>query len=171
MATANGATAGSPRVQYEAIQSIIATKMTEPRLTQPVSAADPAGAGIFQKCFNVILYYRAMVEGETGWAFSGWIRESLGRAFTEQPLFCGRLQRGEDGRGEELEIVSNDSGARLIEAKIGMTLDEYLSSERRADGEAELVHWKDIDMQNPEFCPLFYIQVKFNSPCSRSMQL
>ncbi|KAF8032705.1 hypothetical protein BT93_D1586 [Corymbia citriodora subsp. variegata] len=162
MTTANGTTmtiGGSSRVQYGALQSVTAFKVTEPRLTQPVSAADPAGTGIFQKCFNVILYYRALVEGETGWAFSGWIKESLGRAFTEQPLLCGRLRRGEDGSGGELEIVSNDSGARLIEARIGMTLDEFLGSERRADGETELVHWKDIDEQNPQFCPLFYILV------------
>ncbi|XP_010053525.2 putrescine hydroxycinnamoyltransferase 2 [Eucalyptus grandis] len=160
MTTENGTATGLPsRVQYEAILSVTAFKATEPRLIQPVLVADPAGTGIFQKCFNVILYYRALVEGETGWAFSGWIKESMGRAFTEQPLLCGRLRRGEGGSGGELEIVSNDSGARLIEARIGVTLDEFLGSERRADGEAELVHWKDIDAQNPQFCPLFYIQV------------
>ncbi|XP_030471086.2 protein ECERIFERUM 26 [Syzygium oleosum] len=159
MTTTDGTTTGSSRVQYETIQSVTALKVTEPRLTQSILATDPAGTGIFQKCFNVILYYRARVEGETGWAFAGWIKESMGRALTEQPLLCGRLRRGEGGSGGELEIVSNDSGARIIEAKIGLTLDEFLGSGRRADGEAELVHWKDIDMQNPQFCPLFYIQV------------
>ncbi|XP_030524779.1 uncharacterized protein LOC115736986 [Rhodamnia argentea] len=159
MTTTDGTTTGSSGVDYEAIQTVTAFTVTEPRLTQPVSAADPAGTWIFQKCFNVVLYYRTMVEGDTGWAFSGWVKDSLGRAFTERPLLCGRLRRGEGGCGGELEIVSNDSGARLIEARIGVTLDEFLGSERRADGEAELVHWKDIDMQDPQFCPLFYIQV------------
>lgn len=83
---------------------------------------------------------------------------SLGKALEDQPIFAGRLRRGEGGKGE-LEIVSNDSGVRVIEARISTPLAEFLDLKEREDAEAELVFWNDVDDQNPQYSPLFYIQV------------
>ncbi|XP_031398726.1 stemmadenine O-acetyltransferase [Punica granatum] len=144
-----------PKPHIEGIQSVTTFKVTEPRVTQRV---DPGPLSSFQRCFNTVLYFKR-VEGDdfSGWDLAGWIKDSLGKAFVEEPTICGRLRRPEEG--SEFEIVSNDSGARLIEARIGIGLEEFLESEGREEAEAELVYWKDIDEQNPQFCPLFYIQV------------
>jgi hypothetical protein len=56
-------------------------------------------------------------------------------------------------------MVSNDTGVRLVEAKITMTLQEFLGLEENEKAEAELVSWMDIDEQNPQFSPLLYVQV------------
>jgi hypothetical protein len=57
-------------------------------------------------------------------------------------------------------MVSNDTGVRLVEAKITMTLQEFLGLEEREKAEAELVFWMDFDEQNPQFSPPLYVQVK-----------
>lgn len=146
------------KIQIESMQTVTPFKATDPRQTRRVWVTDPVGSGIFWTCLNFILYYNKVVDEESGWIVAGWIKESLARALVDQPMLSGRLRRGEDGDGE-LEIVSNDSGARLIEAKIAMTLPEFLGLKESEDVEAELVFWKDIDEQNPQFAPLFYVQV------------
>ncbi|EEF30598.1 uncharacterized protein LOC8267950 [Ricinus communis] len=149
-----------PKPQIEAIQTVPPFVVTDPRQFRQVSVAkEPIGSGIFKGCFNIVLCYNKAMEKDSGWLVAGWIKESLARALKEQPLLSGRLRRGEDGHGE-LEIVSNDSGVRLLEAKINnMSLQEFLDLKERDKAEAELVFWKDIDEQNPQFSPLFYVQV------------
>ena len=73
-------------------------------------------------------------------------------------MLSGRLWRGEDGDGE-LDIVSNDSGVRLIETQVAVTLSEFLELKEKEEAEAQLVFWNDIDEHNPRFSPLFYVQV------------
>uniref|UniRef100_A0A7N0V494 Uncharacterized protein n=1 Tax=Kalanchoe fedtschenkoi TaxID=63787 RepID=A0A7N0V494_KALFE len=92
----------------------------------------------------------------------GRLKESLGRALCQYPMFTGRVRwagpdEGRDGR--ELVIVSNDSGMRLVEAKYPMHMDEFLRLEDREAAESELVYWDDLKEQDPQFCPLAYIQV------------
>lgn len=153
MATSNGV----PKSQIEAFQTVTPLKVTDPREVRLISTAEPIGSGIFTGCLNIVLYYnKAMVE-DSGWLVAGWIKESLGRALREQPMLSGRLRRGEDGHGE-LEIVSNDSGARLVEAKISVPLQEFLDLKEKEKAETELVFWKDIDEQSPQFSPLLYVQ-------------
>lgn len=148
-------------VQFEGIQSATPFRMTDPRIRRPVHVADPCKYGMFSRSFNVVMYYGAVLEGsDSGWHSTGWIKESLCRAFAEWPLLCGRLRRVEDGRGNrEFEIISNDSGARLIELRIEAKLDDFLVSEGREDRETGLVYWKDIDEEEPQYSPLLYIQV------------
>lgn len=75
----------------------------------------------------------------------------------EQPLFAGRFRVNDSG---ELEVVANDSGIRLIEARTPMTMAEFLSyKSSREDAEDELVFWKTIDEHSPQYSPLFYVQV------------
>ncbi|KAI4303280.1 hypothetical protein MLD38_038930 [Melastoma candidum] len=150
-------------VLFEGIQSATAFRMTDPRIRCPVRVPGPSGCGILSSSFNVVLYYGTASEGpDSGRHTSGWIKESLSRAFAERPLLCGRLRMVEDGYGDgdgEFEVVSNDSGARLIDARIDAKLDEFLGSEGRDDCETALVYWKDIDVEFPQFSPLLYVQV------------
>ncbi|KAH7862987.1 hypothetical protein Vadar_011875 [Vaccinium darrowii] len=139
----------------ESAQSIVPIKMTDPRVTRRVSVAD---SDICQSRFHIIFYYNKMSSQESAWTLAGWTRESLGRALHEQPIFGGRLRRGEEAEGV-LEIVSNDGGIRLFEVRISKTLAEFLDLEEREEAEAELLYWKDIDEENPQFSPLFYFQV------------
>ncbi|THG07891.1 hypothetical protein TEA_021063 [Camellia sinensis var. sinensis] len=148
-----------PNSHIEAAQSVTPTKATDPRLSRQVAITDSATSAIFRRRFQAILYYKKALSEESGWLLVGWMKLSLGKALEEQPILAGRLRRGEGGKGE-LEIVSNDSGVRVIEARISTTLAEFLDLKEREDAEAELVFWNDVDDQNPQFSPLFYIQTK-----------
>ncbi|KAH7863598.1 hypothetical protein Vadar_019700 [Vaccinium darrowii] len=151
-----GTTNSLPKFQIEAIQSVVPIKTTDPRLTHRVSSI--TDSDIFQSRFHTIFYYNKVSSEDSGRTLAGWTKESLGRALQEQPIFGGRLRRGEEAEGV-LEIVSNDGGIRLLEARISKTLAEFLDLEEREEAEAELVYWKDIDEENPQFSPLFYVQV------------
>lgn len=157
MAGQHGEGIAVPNLQIESVQTVSPDKVTDPLQRRQVLVSDAVGSWIYRRCFNILLYYKKVVEHESGWIVAGWMRESIGRALVDQPLLSGRLRRGEDGHGG-LEIVSNDCGLRLIEAKIPITLSEFLDKKNK-DDEAKLVFWKDVDEQNPQFSPLFYIQV------------
>ncbi|XAR54902.1 Rosmarinate synthase [Bertholletia excelsa] len=145
-----------PKAQVQAVQSVTAMTATETRLVLPVSVPDTTRSDIFRAWCHAILYYQNVSGEDSGWKLAGWGKESLGRFLQERPIFAGRLRREEEGR---LEIVSNDCGLRLFEARVQKTLSEFLELKEREDAEASLVYWKDIDEQNPQFSPLFYVQV------------
>ncbi|KAL6985898.1 hypothetical protein U1Q18_019272 [Sarracenia purpurea var. burkii] len=171
MAMFNGSTHSLPKSQIEAMRSVVPLKVSDPKLCRRVTAADfRSGSSIFRRRLHVVLYYNKASDEDTGWSLAGWMQESLGRALEEQPWVAGRLRRrGEErgGGGEGgLEIVSNDSGVRLLEARIRKSLAEFIElKEREEDAEAELVFWKDIDGQNPQFSPLFYVQEELRHMC------
>lgn len=158
MASPNNGITNVHNLKIEALLSVSPYNLIEPRLVRRVLATDPVGSGIFRRCLHVLLYYKNVSEEDSGSLFAGWAKESLSRALCEQPLLSGRLRRGEDGDGE-LEIVSNDSGARLVEAQMDITLSEFLELKEKEEAEAQLVSWNDIDEHNPQFSPLFYVQV------------
>ncbi|XP_039005268.1 hydroxycinnamoyltransferase-like [Hibiscus syriacus] len=147
-----------PKVSVEGIATVTPTRMTDPRQTRRVLTWDHVGLGIFRRCFNVVQYYMKEKKEDSGWLVAGWFKETLGRALSEQPMICGRLQKTERNEGG-LEIVSNDSGVRLIEATVQMNLLEFLDLKPREEAEVQLVFWEDIDEQNPQFSLLFYVQV------------
>ncbi|KAL5551367.1 hypothetical protein UlMin_001543 [Ulmus minor] len=145
--------------QIEALLSVSPANFTDPRQVRQVLAKEQDLLGVFGGCLNVLLYYKKACQEDSGSIHAGWIKETLGMALLEQPLLCGRLRPKESGE-KEVEIVSNDSGVRLVEARIPATLSEFLGSKStREDFESELVFWKDIDRDDPKFSPLFYVQV------------
>ncbi|XP_007039716.2 PREDICTED: uncharacterized protein LOC18606187 [Theobroma cacao] len=146
------------KLSIEGIMTVTPIRITDPRQTRQVLAGEVVDPGVFQRCLNVVQYYRKENEEDSGWLVAGWIKETLGRALLEQPMICGRLRKGEQNDGD-LEIVSNDCGIRLIEARIQMNLSQFLDLKRREEAEAQLVFWKDIDEESPQFSPLFYVQV------------
>ncbi|XP_028762662.1 uncharacterized protein LOC114721036 [Neltuma alba] len=153
-----------PDLHFVAVTSVRPPKITEPRRVRRVLVSDPTiNSETFHGCYQVVLYYENLNE-ELGdaWVLAGWTVDSLTRALSEYPLLAGRLQRKEEGDGgyaEEMEIVSNDSGIRMVEARISIALSDFVESSERHNLEHELVFWKDIDEQSPEFSPLFYVQV------------
>ncbi|CAI9095659.1 OLC1v1031655C1 [Oldenlandia corymbosa var. corymbosa] len=156
------------KLQIEAMQTVMPTKPTDPRQSIQVCLDEnPCSGGILKRCFNIVMCYNKPNSGDetsvsSGSVVAGWIKESLGKALSEQPLLAGRLRpKQHDDRKGEMEIVSNDSGVRMIEARYPMTLAEFLDiKEKKETEEAELVFWEDLDKeQNPQFSPLFYVQV------------
>ncbi|CDP08351.1 unnamed protein product [Coffea canephora] len=165
MAACNGNGPFGSKLEFHAIQTVMPVKPTDPRKSTRVCLSENPISGIFFRCFNVLLCYQKVASEEedsgiaSGSLVAGWIRESLGWALSEQPMLAGRLRRNQDVEGE-LEMVSNDSGVRLIEAQLAMTLSEFLDLKDKKKAEAELVYWEGLDReQNPQFSPLFYVQV------------
>ncbi|PON97882.1 Transferase [Trema orientale] len=180
------------RSEIEAAQTVPPLKITVPKKVRQVSsspsllswslssssaAAGHVCPGVWGGCLYMVLYYNKLASGEdSGSLHAGWIKESLARVLSEQPLLAGRLQKGDTiggGGGEEEEeeeevyvIVANDAGVRLVEARMPLTMSEFLldldsskSNSTKKEAEAELVFWKDVDDTDPQFCPLFYVQV------------
>ncbi|KAF8088600.1 hypothetical protein N665_0536s0048 [Sinapis alba] len=147
------------------VQSVMPVEVTQQREARSISVEDPVGARIFRRTLNIVTYYNKQAgdSGERGWLVAGWIKESLGRALTEQPMLCGRLRRRRKTTGEEdgFEVVANDSGVRLVEARFPASLLEFFEMVKRDKNraEAETVFWRDIDEVDPQFSPLFYVQV------------
>ncbi|KFK24737.1 hypothetical protein AALP_AA8G018000 [Arabis alpina] len=133
--------------------------ITQHREVRPITVKDPIGVGIFRRTLNIVTYYKQAGD-DSGWLAAGWIKESLGSALTEQPMLAGRLRRRRTVDGG-LEVVANDSGVRLVEAKFPASFLEFLEMVKRDKSrvEAETVFWKDIDEVDPQFSPLFYVQV------------
>ncbi|KAK4262553.1 hypothetical protein QN277_028101 [Acacia crassicarpa] len=152
-----------PKLQYEAVITVPPLKITVPRRFRQVLLSHPNvdTAEKFRGCYQVVMYYESENQEDFGWVLAGWIVESLGIALSEHPMLAGRLQKKADGEGgdTEMEIVSNDCGIRMAEARISVDLSDFLESSEKHNLEHELVFWKDIDEQSPEFSPLFYVQV------------
>ncbi|CAJ1943262.1 unnamed protein product [Sphenostylis stenocarpa] len=154
-----------PKLQIEAVLSVPPFKATEPRRVRQVLMSDTDSMVRSQPkaihgCYQIVLYYENLNEEEGDKFLAGWIVESLSSALVEHPLLSGRLRRKDsDEHWGMLEIVSNDSGIRLYEARFPMVLSEFLAlSVEKEHLEAELAFWKEIDELNPQFSPLFYVQ-------------
>ncbi|KAJ8444338.1 hypothetical protein Cgig2_019896 [Carnegiea gigantea] len=149
-----------PDFTIEAVHSAIPTQMTDPKFSHKISVHNvdqPFDVhAILQTRMHVVLCYKKLCNEDSGWHVGGWMKESLGRALVENPILAGRFRRSEDG---VLEIVSNDNGVRCVEAQTSLSLEEFLEFKDKSQAEAELVYWKNVDEANPQFSPLFYVQV------------
>jgi len=142
-------------LQIVTIMSVPPLKVTEPRRVRKVLVSDEHTNAV-QGCYQMVLCYENVKEGDDGWFMAGWMVESLARVLLDNPLLAGRLQR-RDGTG--FEIVANDSGIRLLEACYPTSLSHFLElNQRNQRLKSELVFWKEIDVQCPQFSPLCYVQ-------------
>ncbi|KAK1296205.1 hypothetical protein QJS10_CPB15g00959 [Acorus calamus] len=146
------------KLHVESIQTVTPAKVTESGTTCWVNLPGPPGPWLLQTHLRVVLYYEPMLEGESVYTLTGWLKGSLNLALVEDPVLAGRLRRKE-GCEDECEITCNDSGVRLVEARAEVAMAEFIGSKGREEKEAGLVYWKDIDDQNPQFSALFYVQV------------
>lgn len=156
----NGATNFSSKLQVEAIQTVIPMKITDPRLSRRITLPENFNSVDLQRRFHMVLYYNKASETDSGWIVAGWFKESLGTAIVESPIFAGRLRKLEDANCVgDLELVSNDSGVRMLEANFPMNMDDFIVYKKKENVENELVYWEDIHETSPQFSPLFYVQV------------
>ncbi|KAK4729064.1 hypothetical protein R3W88_022052 [Solanum pinnatisectum] len=151
----NGAPILSPKLQVEAIQTVIPMKITDPRFSRQIAIPENFDLGNLQRRFHMILYYNKASKTDSGWIVAGWFKESLGSAIVENPIFAGRLRKLED----DFELVSNDSGVRMLEANFPMNMVDFIDLKKKENIENELVYWEDIHETSPQFSPLFLIQV------------
>lgn len=169
-------------LQIVSVTSVSPAKLTEPQQVCQVLFSDTEtevdnniNINSIQGCYQTVLYYEKMNDEEEDhdWSLTGWIVDSLAKTLLEYPLLAGRLKRREvgyesDDNNTRLEIVSNDSGIRLLEARYLTRLSEFLElNKMEHHHEAQLVFWKEIDAQFPQFSPLFYVQANFTFvfPC------
>jgi hypothetical protein len=155
--------------QIVAVTSVSPAKLTEPRQVCQILINDETenqkinAIRKIEGCYQIVLYYENVQEEDHDWSLTGWIVESLARALLDHPLLTGRLQK-KDITG--FEIVSNDSGIRLLEANYPTTLSEFLELKEKEcddhDHEADLVFWNGIDAKFPQFSPLFYVQANIH---------
>lgn len=96
----------------------------------------------------------------SGWIVAGWTKTSKEIALSEKPMLAGRLRRVDDGG---LEIVPNDSGIRLVEARMEISMEEFVSVENK-EVQKQLLCWESIDDQDPQFSPLMYLQAIYTFP-------
>ncbi|KAL1834761.1 hypothetical protein ACET3Z_004412 [Daucus carota] len=143
-------------VQYEAFSSVVPHKPTFPRPSFRISAEKDLEPGNLKRCFHMLLCYERTSSEDSGWIVAGWTKTSMAMALSDKPMLAGRLRGVEDGG---LEIVSNDSGIRLVEARIPITLSEFVKLRNKGEVRKQLVYWKSIDDQDSQFSPLMYIQV------------
>ncbi|XP_027913299.1 acetyl-CoA-benzylalcohol acetyltransferase-like [Vigna unguiculata] len=152
----DGTSQSLSELQIVTVMSVPPLKVTEPRRVRRVLVGDEHTNAI-HGCYQIVLCYENLKEDDHGWYMAGWMVESLARVLLDHPLLAGRLQR-KDGTG--FEIVANDSGVRLLEACYPTSLSQFLElNERNQHLKTELVFWKKIDAQCPQFSPLCYVQV------------
>ncbi|KAL1353144.1 hypothetical protein HN51_017066 [Arachis hypogaea] len=150
-----------PKVRILAVKTVAPVKETQPRLAQKVLLASNdhdsmQPRSIVGGCYQVVFYYNNDNGEESDWSFYGWIVESLCMALVDYPILAARLLERDTG----LEIVSIDSGFRLLSAQCQWSLSQFLDlNERHNDNETELVYWKEIDETLPQFSPLCSVQV------------
>ncbi|CAL9089145.1 unnamed protein product [Musa textilis] len=158
---AAAAAAASKLVRIDAMQSAMPVRVTPPGRSRRISAATPLGPDVLQRRCQVVLYYSKVgeeEEAESPATVGAWMKESLGAVLSSHPVMAGRLRRDDEGRGC-WEIKLNDCGVRLVQATAEVTLSEFLCSEDRDEREANLAYWEDVNADNPNHSPLFFIQV------------
>ena len=147
------------------IYTATTTIVTEPRLSnkllisknEKMLLGDGCYDKIMQKRMHIILYYKNKSDENSRWHVGGWIKKTLGNALVDHPIMAGRIRRDENGC---LEIVANDSGVRIVEGEIALSLVEFFECKtKNNEVEGKLVSWVDVEI-NPQFSPLFYVQVK-----------
>ncbi|GAB4855401.1 hypothetical protein Ancab_024024 [Ancistrocladus abbreviatus] len=135
----------SSRVRVHSKLSVVSSTPVKPGLVLPLSALDHA---MGRHTVHVVFYYRSgSIDFER-------IRPSLCELLTLYPKVTGRLARDGDGNWE---AKCTDAGVRVLRAKVGATLDEWLMS---ADGEAEgdLTAWDEMPDDPTTWSP-FRIQI------------
>ncbi|EPS70112.1 hypothetical protein M569_04650, partial [Genlisea aurea] len=150
------------KIRIEAMQTVIPANPTCPRISTKL-AVNPKDSPVSTTAaaFHVVLIFKKAWERDSGWVQAGWIKESLGDALNGNPIFAGRLRRCDGG----MEIVANDSGVRLVEARTDVAVAEFLKTAAEkgrgdaAETAAEFVFWEDLPEENTNFSPLLYVQV------------
>lgn len=136
------------RVKVQSTLTAVSSKPVGAGHAYKLSAQDHA---MGRHSVHLIFYYRDIPFGSLD---LDPLRVSLSETLSLYPPATGRLAR--DGNGN-WEVKWNDAGVRVLQAKVGAGLDEWLQS---ADGmeERDLTVWEDMP-QDPQIWSPFRIQV------------
>lgn len=157
------ATGPGSRVTRFAKSTAASVTPVRPGKTHALSPLDNA---MERHTVHVVLYYRAApgMDREK-------LKDSLSEVLSLYPAMTGRLTRGGEGEGRpaaaEAETAArrgwvvkcNDAGVRMVDARAGITLDEWLAT-ATGDEEMDLLYYEPMGPETYIWSP-FYIQV----PC------
>lgn len=148
------------QLHIEAIQTVTPGRAAEPGQARRISLPSPTSADTLLRSHAcILLYYHTSSKEETTATLAAHLKESLNHIIPEEPLLAGRLRK--DGEKDGYwEIKYNDAGIRLVQAVVDTSMDEFLSGEDREAKEEMLAYWTDIQHEDSQFWPLFYVQVK-----------
>ncbi|KAJ0970677.1 hypothetical protein J5N97_018636 [Dioscorea zingiberensis] len=146
-------------LHIEAIQTVTPGRAAEPGQARRISLPSSPSAGtLLGSHAHIILYYKKSTKEDMVATLAAQLKESLNHMLAEEPLLSGRLRRDREKDGY-WEIKYNDSGVRLVQVVAETRMDEFLGGEDRDAKEKMLAYWMDIKQEDPQFWPLFYVQV------------
>ncbi|XP_065850670.1 protein ECERIFERUM 26-like [Euphorbia lathyris] len=136
---------------YTCKRTVVSSKPVQPGKSFPLSVLDR----IMEPNHLRILYYYRTPGGRDVGETTKKLRESMSEMLTCFPIVTGRLVK--DKKGKNWMIKCNDAGARMVEAKLNGSLDDWLDKVD-SDKEFNLIYWKDMS-HNPYFWSTFNIQI------------
>lgn len=141
------------RVKVTSLLSVVSSKPIEAGKIHKLSKLDQE-MGL--RKVQVIFYYESnpFIHGPMSDQLDN-LRVSLSHLLNDYPVVTGRLTRDPEDGG--WQIKCNDAGVRMVRAKVGTTLDEWLRS-ADAEEEQDLMEWEDMP-QDPSFWSPFRIQI------------
>ncbi|XP_073135023.1 stemmadenine O-acetyltransferase-like [Henckelia pumila] len=141
------------RVKVTSLLSVVSSKPIEPGKVHKFSKLDQE-MGL--RKVQVIFYYESnpFIHGPMSDQLDN-LRVSLSQLLNEYPVVTGRLTRDPEYGG--WQIKCNDAGVRMVRARVGTTLNEWLRS-ADAEEEQDLMAWEDMP-QDPSFWSPFRIQI------------
>ncbi|XP_031264131.1 hydroxycinnamoyltransferase 1-like [Pistacia vera] len=139
---------GRSRVNVHSILTSVSSRPFGAVKTYPLTQL---GHAMGRHTIHLIFYYEKSPLGSFD---VDPMRESLSEVLSLYPLATGRLTR--DGAGN-WEVKCNDAGVRVLRARVGVTLDEWL---RSANGyeERDLTVWEDMPESPITWSP-FRVQI------------
>lgn len=159
------ATGPGSRVTRFAKSTAASVTPVRPGKTHALSPLDNA---MERHTVHVVLYLRAApgLDREQ-------LKESLSEVLSLYPAMTGRLTRGEgsDGAGTGSAdaahahrgwvVKCNDAGVRMVDARAGVTLDEWLAT-ATGDEEMDLLYYEPMG-PDPYIWSPFYVQVSLTN--------
>ncbi|XP_062185473.1 uncharacterized protein LOC133889048 [Phragmites australis] len=153
-------------IHVESIRTAVPSRVAGAGLSLPITVSGPPlSAAELQRRFRAVLYYRGAGVREPEAAArerAAWVNESLSAALVDHPEMAGRLRRrgdGDDGRLWEVKL--RDTGVRLVQASAETTMAAFLEAtgKDRERKETALAWWTDVDVDEPDICAPFFMQL------------
>ncbi|KAL6652289.1 hypothetical protein ACP70R_011214 [Stipagrostis hirtigluma subsp. patula] len=151
-------------IHVDSILTAVPERVAGAGRSLPIAVSgSPLAADELQRRFRAVLYYRG-AGGEREAAArerAAWVKESLCAALVDHPEMAGRLRRRRGDDGSLWEVKLMDTGVRLVQASVEATMAAFLEAtgEDRERKEAALTLWTDVDLQEPDICAPFFMQL------------
>ncbi|KAH7571917.1 hypothetical protein JRO89_XS04G0166700 [Xanthoceras sorbifolium] len=135
-------------VKVHSVLTVVSSRPVGSMKNHPLTGPDHA---MGRHTLHMVFYYENTSFGSFD---TDPVRESLSEVLCQYPAVTGRLTREDAGNWE---VKCNDAGVRILRARVGVTIDEWL---RCTDGskERDLTVWEDMP-ENPSTWSPFRIQI------------